>query len=175
MAPTPPVPDIDSLSDKDLKALVIVLLGKITALEEKVAAQAEEIARLKGLKGRPDIKPPKKPSGMDKATEKRAEREWREKQRRGAKKPSVPVEERVIVASAIPSGARFKGYESFTVQDLKIEARVVCYRRERWLLPDGSTVVAPLPSGIGDHFGPELKRFILTQYHQGQTTVPRLV
>ena len=171
----PPVPDIDSLSDKDLKSLVIVLLGKIAALEEKVAAQAEEIARLKGLKGRPDIKPPRKPSGMDKAAEKRLEREWREKQRRGAKKPSVPVEERMIVAAAIPSGARFKGYESFTVQDLKIEARVVCYRRERWFLPDGSTVVAPLPSGIGDHFGPELKRFILAQYHQGQTTVPRLV
>ena len=52
---------------------------------------------------------------------------------------------------------------------------MVCYRRERWLLPDGRTVVAPLPPGIGDHFGPELRRFILAQYHQGQTTVPRLV
>jgi hypothetical protein len=175
MPKQPAPPDIDSLSVKDLKALVIALLGKVAGLEEKVAAQAEEIARLKGLKGRPEIKPPKKPSGMDKAAEKRLEREWREKRRRGAKKPSVPVEERVIVAEALPPGARFKGYETFTVQDLKIDVRVVCYRRERWLLPDGSTVVAPLPSGIGDHFGPEIKRFILTQYHQGQTTVPRLV
>ena len=174
--PKPPIlPDIDGLSEQDLKTLVIALLGKVAALEEKVAAQAEEIARLKGLKGRPDIKPPKKPSGMDKATEKRRERAWREQRRRGAKTPSVPVEERVIVAAAIPPGARFKGYESFTVQDLKIEARVVCYRRERWLMPDGRTVVAPLPSGIADHFGPEIKRFILAQYHQGQTTVPRLV
>lgn len=173
--PKPPrLPDIDGLSEQDLKGLVIALLGKVAALEEKVAAQAEEIARLKGLKGRPDIKP-SKPSGMDKATGKRLEREWREKRRRGAKKPSASAEERVIVAEAIPPGARFKGYESFTVQDLKIEARVVCYRRERWLTPDGRTVVAPLPCGIGDHFGPEIKRFILAQYHQGQTTVPRLV
>ena len=99
----------------------------------------------------------------------------REKRRRGAKKPTVPIEERVVSAAGLPAGARFKGYETFTVQDLKIEARVVCYCRERWLLPDGRTVVAPLPAGIGDHFGPELKRFILAQYHQGQTTVPRLV
>jgi hypothetical protein len=175
MPKQPTTPDIDSLSVEGLKALVIALLGKVAALEEKVAAQTEEIARLKGLKGRPDIKPPRKPSGMDKGAEKRLEREWREKQRRRAKKPSSPVEERVIVAEAVPMGARFKGYETFTVQDLKIEARVVCYRRERWLTPDGRTVVAPLPSGVNDHFGPEIKRFILAQYHQGQTTVLRLV
>lgn len=170
----PPVPDVDRLSDKELKALVVALLGKVAALEEKVAAQAEEIARLKGLKGKPQIRP-SRPSGMDKATEKRAEREWRKKRRRGAKTPTVAVEERIIAAPGIPPGSRFKGYESFTVQDLKIAARVLCYRRERWLTPDGRTIVAPLPGGVADHFGAEIKRFILAQYHQGQTTVPRLV
>lgn len=168
------LPDIDRLSDKELKALVIALLGQVAALEERVAAQAEEIARLKGLKGKPRIKP-SRPSGMDKAAVKRADREWRKKRRRGAKTPTVPVEKRVVAAPDVPLGSRFKGYESFTVQDLKIEARVVCYRRERWLTPEGRTIVAPLPGGMGDHFGPEIKRFILVQYHQGQTTVPRLV
>ncbi len=173
--PSSPVhPDIERLSDKDLRALIIALLGKVASLEEKVAAQAEEIARLKGLKGKPRIKP-STPSGMDKETSRQAEREWRKKQRRGAKTPTGPVEERVIAASGIPAGSRFKGYESFTVQDLKIVPQVVCYRRERWLTPDGRTIVAPLPGGIGDHFGPEIKRFILAQYHQGQTTAPRLV
>jgi hypothetical protein len=174
MPSLPFLADIDRLSDKELRALVVALLGKVASLEEKVAAQAEEIARLKGLKGKPQIKP-STPSGMDKAATKQADREWRKKQRRGAKKPSVPIEEKTIVAPDVPSGSRFKGYESFTIQDLKIEARVVRFRRERWLTPDGRTIVAPLPGGIGDHFGPELKRFILAQYHQGQTTVPRLV
>ena len=152
--------DVDTLSPDGLKQLVIALLGKVAALEEKVAAQAEEIARLKGLKGKPQIKP-STPSGMDKAASSRAEREWRKKRRRGAKAPTVPVEERVIAPPDIPPGSRFKGYESFTVQDLKIEPRVVCYRRERWLTPDGRTILAPLPSGTDDHFGPEVKRFIL--------------
>src|SRR6266851_1858609 len=31
------------------------------------------------------------------------------------------------------------------------------------------------PSGMDGHFGPELRRFVLAQYHQGQVTVPRLV
>ena len=174
MPSSSPLPDIDRLSDKELRALVVALLGKVASLEEKVAAQAEEIGRLKGLKGKPEIKP-SKPSGMEKETSRRAEREWREKRRRGAKKPSAPVEERVIAGLDIPVGSRFKGYESFTVQDLKIVPQVVFYRRERWLTPDGRTIIAPLPAGIGDHFGPEIKRFILAQYHQGQTTVPRLV
>ena len=36
-------------------------------------------------------------------------------------------------------------------------------------------MLAPLPDGIGGHFGPELCRFVLMQYHQGQTTLPRLL
>jgi hypothetical protein len=43
------------------------------------------------------------------------------------------------------------------------------------MTPDRRTVVAPLPPGIDGHFGPELRRFVLAQYHQGQVTVPRLV
>jgi hypothetical protein len=35
-------------------------------------------------------------------------------------------------------------------------------------------ITAPLPDGIAGHFGPQLRRFVLTQYHQGQTTVHRL-
>lgn len=164
-------PDIDRLSDRELKALVIVLLEKVASLEEKVAAQAEEIARLKGLKGKPRIKP-STPSGMDKSTDRKAKIK---KRRRGAKKPRAPVEERVVTAPDIPPGSRFKGYEDYTVHDIRIEPRVVRYRRERWLTPDGRTIVAALPDGIDGHFGSELKRFILAQYHQGQTTVPRLV
>ncbi len=162
-----PPPNVDAFSPFVLKPLTLGLLEENARLASENAALREEIARLKGLKGKPDIKPPSTPSGMDKATGKRS--------RRGPKRPSAPVEERVIAAPDIPPGSRFKGYEDFTIQDLRIEPRVVRYRRERWLTPDGRTVLAPLPAGIGDHFGPEIKRFILAQYHQGQTTVPRLV
>src|SRR5689334_226273 len=42
------------------------------------------------------------------------------------------------------------------------------------MTPDGRTILAPLPAGIDGHFGPELRRFVLLHYHQGQSTLPRL-
>ena len=55
-----------------------------------------------------------------------------------------------------------------------MSVQAIRYRRERWITPDGETIVAPLPEGTRGHFGPDLRRFVLMQYHQGQTTLPRL-
>jgi hypothetical protein len=160
--------EIDGLSPSELKALVVRLLGEVAELKGMVAAQREEIARLKGLKGRPDIKP----SGMDEATTPKPPRQGKYR-RRGKSAPRVSIEDRVVKAVP-PPGSRFKGYETFVVQDLVLHARVIRYRRERWVSPDGQTVLAPLPAGVAGHFGPELRRFVLAQHHHGQVTVERL-
>jgi hypothetical protein len=76
-----------------------------------------------------------------------------------------------------PPGATRHGDEDFIVQDLVIEARNTRYRRERWLLPDGTTVLAPLPGDLtpGSPFGPTLVAFILQQYHGQRVTPPLLL
>src|SRR5882757_10828687 len=168
-----PPADLDRLSHSDLKSLVLKLLGEVAHLRRTVAAQRDEIARLKGGSGRPNIKP----SGMDKATEPKppptAEGEARPNSRKTSKL-SID-EERTVKVTAPPHGSRFKGYTNFVVQDLMIRPHVVNFRCERWQRPDGAMVTAPLPAGISGHFGPQLRRFVLAQYHQGQVTVPRLL
>jgi hypothetical protein len=83
-------------------------------------------------------------------------------------------EERTLAVDA-PPGSRFKGYAGFLVQDLMIRPHVTHFHRECWQTPDGKTVMAALPAGVDGHFGPELRRFVLAQYHQGQVTTARLV
>ena len=161
--------DVEGLSAAALRRLVGEFLGEMAKLREEIAALRDEVARLKGLKGRPKIKP----SGMEQATAPRGERPKR-KPRSRTKTTKRVVAEAQILAIDAPPGSRFKGYEDFVVQDLRLEARVIRFRRQRWLTPDGRTLVAPLPTGVQDHFGPELHRFVLLQHHQGQVTTERI-
>jgi hypothetical protein len=161
-------PDVDDLSLDDLKKLVLRLLEENAALKAENAALREEIARLKGLKGRPKLKP----SGMEQASEPAPERRAK-RRRKGRRAKLVVHDERVIKAEA-PAGSRFKGYQDFVVQELVIRPRVIRFRRERWLTADGQTLLAPLPAWVEGHFGPDLKRYVLAQYYQGQVTIPRL-
>src|SRR5215471_1723496 len=166
-----PPADLDRLSPAELKDLVLTLLAEVAELRRTVAAQRDEIARLKGGPGRPNIKP----SGMEKATEPKPEKPGGDRPRRGPTRAKLTINEEKTVKVGAPPGSRFKGYTSFVVQDLVLRAHVVNFRCERWLTPDGTMLTAPLPDGIVGHFGVELRRFILAQYHQGQVTVQRLV
>ena len=166
----PPLSSLSGLSRAELEVLLVKLFGEIAALKQIVSEQREEIARLKGLKGRPTLKP----SGMDKGTEPPKPAKQENRRFRGKVTPKVSIEDQVVKA-AVPAGSCFKGHEPFLVQDLVISVRATRYQRERWVTPDGRTVLAPLPEGIDGHFGPELRRFVLMQYHQGQSTLPRLV
>jgi len=120
------------------------------------------------------VKPNIKPSGMDKGTAPAKPARDEKRPGRGKVTPRVKIEDEVIGVE-VPPGSTFKGHEPFLVQDLVISAKATCYLRERWVTPDGRTILAPLPQGVKGHFGPELRRFVLVQYHQGQSTMPRLL
>jgi hypothetical protein len=175
---SPPGGSNKPLSQKALRELVTDLAGKIDRLEQEVErlrldnsnlhasnqALKDEIARLKNLPPRP----PFKPSGMEKATQLRPGR----RPGRGAKRDRVTRE--VTIRAEVPAGSRFKGYKTVVRRDLVIVAEVVRYRRERWLTPEGQTLIAPLPEGITSGFGPGVRRFCLALHTQGQVTTERL-
>jgi hypothetical protein len=160
---------------RQLLEIIALQQERIGQLEARVHQLDEEIARLKGLKSRPRIAPstlerPPRPSRDPNA------------KRPGSDKRSKTgeltiTEEAVIPLPHVPEGAVFKGYEDFVVQDLVLQPRVILYRRERWLTPDGRSLVAPLPAEVvpGSHYGADLICFILHQYHHQHVTQPLLL
>jgi transposase IS66 family protein len=183
----------EDLSLAELRVLVDVLVGEVRRLQaDNAALRAEleaqqatmaalrtenqalrdEVARLKGLPPRP----PLRPSGMEKATEPGTAGKGRQRsrRRRGPKRDRDAVTAERVLKATVPAGSRFKGYEDYLVRELRLSAEVIRYRRERWATPSGESVVAPLPPGIVGGFGPELRRFVLALYAQGQVTAERL-
>src|SRR4051794_13600758 len=168
------------LSKKGLHLLVSDLADKIERLEQEVEqlpwdnanlyaskqALGDETARLKNLPPRP----PFKPSGMDKATQPRPTGSGR-RPGRGAKRDRVTRE--VTLQVEVPPGSRFKGYKTVVQRDLILTAEVVRYKRERWLTPQGRTIIAPLPKGVAGGCGPGGRRFCAALHTQGQATTER--
>jgi hypothetical protein len=171
-----PVPVIP---ESEQTPLVQRLLEIIHQQAEILQQLRDEIAILKGLKPKPKIAPSQleappspKPAPDPTASQKRPGSDKR------AKTAELTIHEEVIVKpQQIPPGSQFKGYEDFVVQDLILEPHNVRYRRERWVTPDGTTVVADLPAAVvpGRHFGPDLLCFIIHQYHHQHVTQPLLL
>src|SRR6266550_156023 len=155
---------------QQLLDIIALQQERIQQLEDQVRLQHEriqqledEIARLKGLKARPRIAP----SALE--TPPRPPRDPDAKRPGSAKRSKTAqltiTEEIVIRLPDVPAESVFKGYEDFVVQDLVLQPRVVRYRRERWVTPDGQNLVAPFPADVlpGSHFGPDLICYILHQ------------
>src|SRR3954469_21128709 len=172
----PALPNLEDLSVAELRSLVVSLLESVAQLEAKVAALTEENARLKGLKGRPTLKP----SGMEKGTDpspppsgKAGQRQRRREPRRSKSARLIVDEERVVPLAPQP-GWRFKGFKFYTAQDLVVETRVVRYWRPCYRTPEGKLIIAPLPPEVTGHFGANLVRYLLSQHYQCRVTMPLL-
>jgi hypothetical protein len=166
------LPDVP---DAECTPLVRQLLEIIHLQQERIQQLEDEIARLKGLKTRPRIAPSTLETPPPPPRDPDAKRPGSAKRSKTAQ--LIVTKEIVVRLPDVPPEAIFKGYEDFVVQDLVLEPRVIRYRREHWLTPDGQSVVAPLPADVlpGSHFGPDLICFILHQYHHQHVTQPLLL
>lgn len=163
------------IPDEERSPRIVTLMEIIRLQQEQIQGLRDEIARLKGQKTKPNIKP----SSLEKNSDQEKPKK-REKKRSGSGKKKKLVELEihdtlVLKVDNVPPGSRFKGYEDFTVQGLIIRAHNIIYRRERWQTPEGKTIIAPLPDEIraaGGHFDPILVSFILYQYCHAHVTQP---
>jgi len=161
-----------------LLGIIRQLLDRVAELETTIRELRDENAKLKGQKGRPDIKP----SNLETKQPKTEGQEDSKPPRngKGPKNNQLTIHHEVPLHPAnLPVGATFKGFESYVVQDLIIKSENTKYQRARYDLPGGGSVLAPFPAGVlpveGGHFGSNLIAYILDQYHQAHVTEPVLL
>ena len=142
---------IPKLSCEELSDRETLLLQLLREREECIQELTDEIARLKGEKGKPKIKPSrlepdKKCSAQSEEIEEDAPVDGQAKKKRPGsakrhKTASLPIHETTIIqpTAEIPSGSEFKGYQDYTVQELMIEAHNTRYRLAIWKTPTATT------------------------------------
>lgn len=159
-----------------LLAIIDTQQQRLCQLEETSQRLRDEIAILKGQTRRPAIAP----SQLEQP--KKSTPPTRDGQRPGSQKRSknaslVITAERFLSVADAPAGSVLVRHEPYVVQELLQQVQTTRYWRERWQLPDGSSVLASLPTEVleGQHYGPELIAYLLYQYHQCQVTQPLLL
>ena len=149
------------------------LRDEIASLRQMVEDLSDEIKVLKNLPKRPKIKP----SGMAQTSQKSSRKgDQKATARRGPKRYSKNVLERELVLKAqnVPPGSKRNGYKDYIVQNLRLQVEKIRYRREVWITPSGERITAELPPSVSDHFGADVRRFVVALYYLGQSTKPRI-
>lgn len=169
------IPKLSDIREEQRTDVVVALLEVINRQQEAIQQLKDEIARLKGQKPKPDIKPSK----LEQGTENK-QKEDSPKKRPGSIKRSKTKELRIhetkqIRPDTIPFGSRFKGYQDYVVQDIDIKLHNTQYRLECWHTPEGKHITGKLPEEVHGHFGPTLVSYILYQYHHAHVTQPLIL
>lgn len=140
---------------------------QLTKAQEKITVLEEEIARLR--------KTPKKPKFRPQNLEPRNRKKGKNSDTSNssiAKTSLVQKEflEVVIAPNDVPENSRFKGYQSFVVQELDLVVKEITYKLEVWQSADGKVLRGQLPQEIqGSHYGPTLRALTTNLYAQGMT------
>jgi hypothetical protein len=172
----PPIPDAARTPlVETLLGIIDLLHQRVHAFEETVQQLRDEIAVLKGQSPRPKIAPSQLTKPTPLPTTPGQKRPGSDKRAKNASF-LTPTEVRIPFPDR-PSGAVSNGYEEYFVQELVLEAKVTRYWRERIILPEGSSRLAPLPDDVlpGLHFGPGLLAFVLYQHNQCNVTQGKLL
>ena len=168
---------------KEENTLIISQLLEVTEQQsviiqlqgEEIQKLKDEIARLKGLKPKPKIRPSKLEKDPEGQKKKNPSGKRSGSNKRSKTAGLIIHKEITVPPESIPTNSIFKGYQPYTVQGIKILQFNVRYLLERWQTPDGQYIVGQLPPEVQGHFSPELKRFILYQYHHCHVTQPLLL
>jgi hypothetical protein len=176
--------DLQSISDDRASALVQQLLNLLEdVVADLEAAKAEnqrlrdEIARLKGEQGQPEIKPntsPAPPKDHSSEQERHTPKGWA----KGSKTERIAIDREDVLEvepARLPPDAVFKGYEDVVVQDVIFHTDNVLFHKEKFYSPSQhTTYLASLPEGYHGQFGPGIKSLVLALYYGARMSEPKV-
>lgn len=146
------------------------------ALGQEVQDLRDEVNRLQGEQGQPQIKPSKK-KGADHSSEKERRRQPKGR-RKGSKVDRIEIHEEhklEVEPSQLPADAEFKGYEEVVIQDIRIAPNNTRFVKEKYYsAAEGKTYLAALPAGYAGEFGPGLRSLVITLYYGSGMTEPKI-
>jgi len=154
---------------------IIELLCAIIMEQNKIIQELrDEINRLKGEKGKPEIKPGKKDTDEKKEQDKMergAKKEWS----KGTKSEKIKPDRTVTIEldkTGLPEDIEFKGYEERIIQNIIVQTDNVLYRLEKYYSPTlKKTYTAEMDESLkGTEFGAETKALISTLYYENRVT-----
>ena len=171
---------------QNLANLLEQSLTNIDLLKQQNQLLQDEINRLKGEQGKPNIKPnkqnqdnPDNPDTQDNtdhsSEKKRHQPKLWSKDTKNDKIVIHRTQRLSLDTATLPPDAIFKGYEPVIVQNLLLTLENVCFERAKYYAPStAKTYLAPLPPGYHTHYGPDLKALVLGLHHLGNVSQPAL-
>ncbi|NBV78135.1 hypothetical protein EBR66_08295, partial [bacterium] len=144
----------------------------------------DEINRLKGEQGKPNIRGQSKGHGgntgnSNHSSEKDRNNRAGKNKNKGKGKKDINIDRRIIIPldkAGLPNDVQFKGYETRTIQDLKIITDNIEFKLEVYYSPAlKKTFIAPMPTEYqGGEFGPGVKSLVIALYRDSGMTEPAI-
>lgn len=175
--------NLESIADPNLRRCIVGLLNIVQQQAEEIArlraengTLKDEIARLKGEQGRPNV-PPNKPGGGPKHS---SENQRKEPKKRDLKCKAIEIDRTQLCPvdrSMLPADAQNKGIETTVIQDVIFRRDNVAFEREKFYSPsEGKTYLGPLPAGYaGYDFGPGVRSLVLVLYYATGASEPKIL
>lgn len=170
------IQDMDFTSietQKEILNIIENLCACIVELKKENQELKDEIMRLKGEKGKPDIKPSVKTK--DESKEEKMEKGERKNRTKATKKDKIKIDriEKIkLDRDGLPKDIEFKGYEERIIQNIIIQTDNVLYKLEKFYSPsEKKTYIAKLDNSLQNtQFGAETKALVSTLYYENRVT-----